>query len=69
MTVAQQELALHKKQFGQFFSGKTVADMLFTLLPKGEEWTTVVDPMAGVGDMLVSVASHVSYKPQFCSLQ
>ena len=46
--------ALHKKRFGQYFSGKQVADMLFSLLPKNQEWKTVVDPMVGIGDMLVS---------------
>lgn len=52
--------ALHKKRFGQYFSGKNVADMLFTLLPKNHDWRTVVDPMVGIGDMLVSVQDHTS---------
>ena len=69
MTIAQKEIVLHKKQFGQFFSGKVVADMLFSLLPKEAEWNTVVDPMVGVGDMLVSVADHVSYKPQMLGVE
>lgn len=60
MTTAQQENALHKKRFGQYFSGKKVADMLFSLLPEGRAWESVVDPMAGNGDMLVSVAEHTS---------
>lgn len=63
MTTEQQEIALHKKRFGQFFSGEKVADMLFSLLPKGREWKTVVDPMAGIGDMLISVAQHTSNIP------
>lgn len=63
MTRTQQEDALHKKRFGQYFSGKKVADMLFDLLPAGREWRTVVDPMAGVGDMLLSVKEHTSKAP------
>lgn len=55
--------ALHKKRFGQYFSGKQVADMLFSLLPKNQEWKTVVDPMVGIGDMLVSVREHTSCAP------
>lgn len=55
--------ALHKKRFGQYFSGKQVADMLFSLLPKNQEWKTVVDPMVGIGDMLVSVWDHTSCAP------
>lgn len=52
--------ALHKKRFGQYFSGKKVADMLYSLLPKEHNWKTAVDPMAGIGDMLVSVQDHTS---------
>ena len=51
---------LHKKRFGQYFSGQKVADMLFSLLPKDYDWKTVVDPMVGIGDMLVSVQDHTS---------
>ena len=50
--------ALHKKRFGQYFSGRIVADMLFSLLPNDHDWKTVVDPMVGIGDMLVSVQDH-----------
>lgn len=53
-----QSEALHKKRFGQYFSGKKVADLLFSLLPKNQDWNTVVDPMVGIGDMLVSVQNH-----------
>ena len=63
MTKTQAEVVLHKKRFGQFFSGMKVADRLVSLLPKGYDWKTVVDPMAGVGDMLISVARHTSNTP------
>lgn len=50
---------LHKKRFGQYYSGGKVANILFSLLPKERVWKTVVDPMAGIGDMLVSVQNHI----------
>ena len=59
---------LHKKRFGQYFSGKKVADMLFSLLPKDRIWKTVVDPMAGIGDMLVSVQNCAS-NPQMLGVE
>ena len=60
--------ALHKKRFGQYFSGRKVADMLFSLLPKDYDWETVVDPMVGIGDMLVSVQDHAS-APQMLGVE
>ena len=69
MTKTQQEDALHKKRFGQYFSGKIVADMLFSLLPKKREWHTVVDPMVGIGDMLVSVTEHTSKVPMMLGVE
>lgn len=52
--------ALHKKRYGQFFSGKKVAEMLFSLLPKDRKWNTIVDPMVGIGDMLFPVMNSKS---------
>lgn len=59
---------LHKKRFGQYFSGKKVADMLFSLLPEDHDWKTVVDPMAGIGDMLTSVQDRAS-SPQMLGVE
>lgn len=43
-----------KKRLGQYFSGKKVANLLARLcLLTGEEY--VIDPMAGIGDMLTAV--------------
>ena len=64
-----QETSLHKKRFGQYFSGKMVADMLFSLLPEGREWTSVVDPMAGIGDMLVSVRENSKNYPLMLGIE
>lgn len=60
---------LHKKRFGQYFSGDKVADMLFSLLPKDQDWQNVVDPMAGIGDMLASVRDHVSRTPLMLGIE
>lgn len=65
----QQEDALRKKRFGQFFSGKIVADMLFSLLPKEQTWATVVDPMAGIGDMLISVRDSTENRPKLLGIE
>lgn len=51
---------LHKKKFGQFFSGEKVAQLLYSLLPNKTTWSTVVDPMVGIGDMLMVVDEHSS---------
>lgn len=64
-----QEIALHKKRFGQYFSGKKVADLLFSLLPEGLDWQTVVDPMAGIGDMLVSAAAHTQGRAKMLGVE
>ena len=45
--------AMMKKRLGQYFSGKNVADLLVNLCElKGGEF--VIDPMAGIGDMLAA---------------
>lgn len=45
--------AMVKKRLGQYFSGKKVADLLVNLCElKGDEF--VIDPMAGIGDMLTA---------------
>ena len=45
----------HQKRFGQFFSGEMVAEKLVSLLPNNTKISTVIDPMAGIGDMLRAV--------------
>ena len=69
MTELKKDDALHKKRFGQYFSGSKVADMLFSLLPKGRVWNSVVDPMAGIGDMLVSVTKNTSNNPRILGVE
>lgn len=45
--------ALIKKRLGQYFSGRKVADLLVALCAPTSN-TSVIDPMAGNGDMLVA---------------
>lgn len=46
---------VHQKQYGQYFSGRKVANLLVSLLPDIHLIKTVIDPMAGVGDMLSAI--------------
>lgn len=46
---------IHKKRYGQYFSGKKVADLLVSLLPQDSSIKNAIDPMVGVGDMLVAL--------------
>lgn len=51
----------HKKRYGQYFSGKKISAQLYDLLPKKSTWENVVDPMAGTGDMLLTVINKSQY--------
>lgn len=48
-----------KKELGQFFSGKLVAKLLLAL-SKSDEVTTVIDPMCGIGDMLLQFDTNAN---------
>lgn len=69
MMISQKQDVTHKKRFGQYFSGKTVAEMLFSLLPQNREWRTVIDPMAGIGDMLVAVSELSKGTPKIVGIE
>lgn len=47
--------AMHKKRYGQYFSGRNVAELLTALLPNDRSYSTVIDPMAGSGDLLEAI--------------
>ena len=47
------------KRYGQVFSGKLVGDLLVSMLPPNLAVKTIVDPMAGRGDLLQ--AAHAKY--------
>lgn len=47
----------HQKRFGQIFSGDKVGKLLSLLLPKELQYRSIVDPMAGNGDLLNAVVS------------
>lgn len=44
----------HQKRYGQYFSGSKVADLLSAMLPPNRLYSSTIDPMAGVGDLLLS---------------
>ena len=46
----------HQKRFGQYFSGDKVAALLSLLLPQKLKYDSMIDPMAGKGDLLNAVA-------------
>ena len=50
----------HQKRFGQYFSGDKVAALLSLLLPQGLKYGSIIDPMAGEGDLLNAVTSKAT---------
>ena len=46
-----------QKRYGQYFSGRKVADLLVSLLPKEACIKNAIDPMVGTGDMLSALRS------------
>lgn len=50
----------HQKRFGQYFSGDKVAALLSLLLPQELKYGSIIDPMAGKGDLLNAVASKAT---------
>lgn len=51
------EKITRQKRYGQYFSGRKVADLLVSLLPKGARIKNAIDPMVGTGDMLSALHS------------
>lgn len=50
----------HQKRFGQYFSGDRVAALLSLLLPQGQQYHSIIDPMAGKGDLLNAIVSKAT---------
>lgn len=48
---------LKPKRYGQVFSGKKIGDLLVSMLPQDLEVKTIIDPMVGRGDLLLSAYS------------
>ena len=48
-----------KKILGQFFSGGKLGNLLVSLLWQARRFSSVVDPMAGIGDLLLAAKSRV----------
>lgn len=49
----QSHSASHQKRYGQYFSGNKVAELLSALLPASRLYSSAIDPMVGVGDLLL----------------
>ena len=60
MMKKQRDAISHQKRFGQYFSGDKVAGLLSQLLPKGRQYHSIVDPMAGTGDLLRAAVSNAT---------
>lgn len=52
--MAQSNIVNKKKRYGQYFSGRKVAELLVNLIPEDANIRTVIDPMVGAGDMLIA---------------
>ena len=48
-----------KKILGQFFSGGRLGRLLVSLLWRSNRFASLVDPMAGIGDLLLAAKSRV----------
>lgn len=49
----------HQKRYGQYFSGNKVAELLSALLPSSRLYSSAIDPMVGVGDLLLPAIQKV----------
>lgn len=56
-TMKDKEKSIRQKRYGQYFSGRKVADLLVSLLPKEACIKNAIDPMVGIGDMLSALRS------------
>ena len=57
-----------KKRYGQYFSGKNVANTLVSFLPESATIKNVIDPMVGSGDMLVAVSGKITSIQKVCGV-
>lgn len=56
-SMSDREKNSRQKRYGQYFSGRKVADLLVSLLPKEACIKNAIDPMVGTGDMLSALCS------------
>lgn len=57
-----------KKRYGQYFSGKNVANTLVGFLPESATIKNAIDPMVGSGDMLVAVSGKITSIQKVCGV-
>lgn len=58
----------HRKRLGQFFTGEPLARLL-AALASAEDAQTIIDPMAGTGDMLAAAASLRTSHADFTAVE
>lgn len=60
-----------KKALGQFFTGRRVSDLLARLASRdcAGSISTVIDPMAGCGDLLIASSNAISSARVFCGIE
>lgn len=59
---------VRKKRYGQYFSGKNVANTFVSLLPESATIKNAIDPMVGSGDMLVAVSGKITSTQKICGV-
>ena len=59
----------HQKRFGQYFSGDKVAALLSLLLPQGLQYSSIIDPMVGNGDLLSAVVAKATKNVQMLGVE
>lgn len=59
----------HQKRFGQYFSGDKVAALLSLLLPQGLQYSSIIDPMVGKGDLLSAVIAKATKNVQMLGVE
>ena len=59
---------VRKKRYGQYFSGKNVANTLVSLLPESATIKNAIDPMVGSGDMLAAVSGKITSTQKICGV-
>ena len=62
-TVAVASSAEHRKRLGQVFTGEPLARVL-AALAQAAEARTIIDPMSGLGDMLVASSQVGEHRPR-----
>ena len=61
--------ALDKKSLGQFFSGGRLGSLLVSMIPDEAPFSSVIDPMAGEGDLLRAATNRAGENTTFVGIE